>query len=100
LAARPPCIRDNPNAIGHEGARGAEPRQSGAQDAPGWTVLVETGPLLVFACCAMLFHFANAPLLPLLGSEAGAGKAAILLLPLLATLSSFSPLSTRRTVQS
>jgi hypothetical protein len=68
LAARPSCIPDDPNAIDHERARGAEPRQSGAQDAPGWTVLVETRPL-VFACCAMLFRFANAPLLPLVGQK-------------------------------
>jgi MFS family permease len=57
------------SAIDHQRARGAEPRQSTAQDLPGWTVLIECRPLLVFACCAMLFHFANAPLLPLVGQK-------------------------------
>jgi hypothetical protein len=63
LATRPFCILDDPNAIDHERAQGKAAR------APGWTLLVETRPLLVFACCAMLFHFANAPLLPLVGQK-------------------------------
>ena len=29
----------------------------------------ETRPLMIFALCAMLFHFANAPLLPLVGQK-------------------------------
>src|SRR5205807_116589 len=57
-------------AIDHERARGAEPGQGAAQAVSGWTVLIECRPLLlVFACCAMLFHFANAPLLPLVGQK-------------------------------
>jgi hypothetical protein len=48
--------------------------QGKAARAPGWTVLVETRPLLVFACCAMLFHFANAPLLPLVGQKLALAK--------------------------
>jgi MFS family permease len=31
--------------------------------------LFETRPLMIFALCAMLFHFANAPLLPLVGQK-------------------------------
>jgi MFS family permease len=57
------------NAIDHQRARGAGPRQGAVQDMSGWTVLIECRPLLVFACCAMLFHFANAPLLPLVGQK-------------------------------
>jgi len=32
---------------------------------------LECRPLLIFAGCAMLFHFANAPLLPLVGQKLG-----------------------------
>jgi len=56
-------------SIDHQRARGAEPGQGAAQKVSGWTVLIECRPLLVFACCAMLFHFANAPLLPLVGQK-------------------------------
>jgi MFS family permease len=56
-------------AIDHQRARGAEPGQGAAQEVSGWTILIECRPLLVFACCAMLFHFANAPLLPLVGQK-------------------------------
>src|SRR5712671_4229839 len=56
-------------SIDHQRARGAEPGQGAAQKVSGWTVLIECQPLLVFACCAMLFHFANAPLLSLVGQK-------------------------------
>ena len=35
----------------------------------GYAVLLKSRPLVVFAVCAMLFHFANAPLLPLVGQK-------------------------------
>jgi MFS family permease len=35
----------------------------------GISVLIKCRPLLVYAGCAMLFHFANAPLLPLVGQK-------------------------------
>lgn len=35
----------------------------------GYSVLLRCRPLVVFAVCAMLFHFANAPLLPLVGQK-------------------------------
>ncbi len=39
-------------------------------EAPsGYSVLLRRRPLVVFAVCAMLFHFANAPLLPLVGQK-------------------------------
>jgi MFS family permease len=57
-------------AIDHERARGAEP----VEDLPGeklsgFSVLLTCRPLLIYAGCAMLFHFANAPLLPLVGQK-------------------------------
>jgi MFS family permease len=58
-----------PEAIDHQRARGAEPREGAARKMSGWTVLIECRPLMVFAGCAMLFHFANAPLLPLVGQK-------------------------------
>jgi MFS family permease len=56
-------------AIDHQRARGAESLEGSVQDVRGWSVLLECRPLVVFACCAMLFHFANAPLLPLVGQK-------------------------------
>ena len=55
-------------AIDHDRARGGS---EGA--APGgWRAVLECRPLLVYAGCAMLFHFANAPLLPLVGQKLAA----------------------------
>ena len=60
-------------AIDHERARGA--RAAGeasarADGAPsGWKTLLGCRPLLVFGGCVLLFHFANAPLLPLVGQK-------------------------------
>ena len=58
-------------AIDHDRARGGE---SGAahSHAAGLGVLITCRPLLVFAFCALLFHFANAPLLPLVGQKMAA----------------------------
>jgi MFS family permease len=60
------------DAIDQDRARGL-----GDGDAPeaagpapsGYSVLIRSRPLVVFAACAMLFHFANAPLLPLVGQK-------------------------------
>ena len=54
------------DAIDHDRARGGE----GATGAPGgWRSLLTCRPLMIYAGCAMLFHFANAPLLPLVGQK-------------------------------
>src|SRR5208337_2655736 len=53
------------NAINHDRARDLE--NDGA--AAGYGVLFRTRPLMIFAVCALLFHFANAPLLPLVGQK-------------------------------
>ena len=37
--------------------------------AAGYGVLFKTRPLVIFAVCAFFFHFANAPLLPLVGQK-------------------------------
>jgi MFS family permease len=59
------------NSIDHARARGAEPGDGAEQygSASGFSVLFTCRPLLVYAGCAMLFHFANAPLLPLVGQK-------------------------------
>ncbi len=40
-----------------------------AEKPSGTLVLLRCRPLVVFGVCAMLFHFANAPLLPLVGQK-------------------------------
>ena len=56
-------------AIDHDRAR--DLGHDGADDgrAAGWSVLFRTRPLMIFAVSALLFHFANAPLLPLVGQK-------------------------------
>jgi predicted MFS family arabinose efflux permease len=60
-------------AIDHDQARGGETQ---ANQAAGLGVLLSCRPLLVFAVCALLFHFANAPLLPLVGQKLAAAHPA------------------------
>jgi MFS family permease len=55
-------------AIDHRRAGGVEPNAA-AGDGAGWRTILKCRPLLVYAVCAMLFHFANAPLLPLVGQK-------------------------------
>jgi len=59
-------------AIDEDRARGLDAGEIGDLDTPegtqapsGYLTLFLSRPLIVFALCAMLFHFANAPLLPL-----------------------------------
>ncbi len=59
-------------AINQDRARGlgdGEEQGQGAQEPSGYAVLLQCRPLVVFSLCAMLFHFANAPLLPLVGQK-------------------------------
>lgn len=64
-----------PRAIDHDLARGLHdaPKANDAtlaDDQPsGWQVLLTCRPLLIFAACATLFHFANAAMLPLVGQK-------------------------------
>lgn len=63
------------HAIDHELARGLHDTQSSkidmrADDKPsGLKVLLTCRPLLIFAACAVVFHFANAAMLPLVGQK-------------------------------
>jgi len=56
-------------AIDHTRARGGEKEDDGAPQPSGLRVLLTCRPLLLYAGCTMLFHFANAPLLPLVGQK-------------------------------
>jgi MFS family permease len=62
------------HAIDYDLARGlddtpSEERGSAAHKPSGFQVLVTCRPLLIFAACAVLFHFANAAMLPLVGQK-------------------------------
>lgn len=60
-------------AIDEDSARGLGDGKGQAENdwekPSGYSVLLRCRPLVVFAVCAMLFHFANAPLLPLVGQK-------------------------------
>jgi MFS family permease len=57
-------------AIDHRVARGLETGAEHTRDRPsGLSVLLSSRPLLIFAACATLFHFANAAMLPLAGQK-------------------------------
>ncbi len=55
-------------AIDHEKARG-DGGAAGEDGPAAWRVLLQCRPLVLFGCCALLFHLANAPLLPLVGQK-------------------------------
>ncbi len=56
------------DAIDHDRARDlGKDDDDGA--AEGYSVLFRTRPLMIFAACALLWTFANAPLLPLVGQK-------------------------------
>jgi MFS family permease len=57
-----------PAAIDHGRARGADAHGE-AREGAGWGTILECRSLVVYAGCTMLFHFANAPLLPLVGQK-------------------------------
>lgn len=57
------------SAIDHDLARGLSDSDSKEDKPSGWTVLVTCRPLMVFAICSLLFHLANAAMLPLVGQK-------------------------------
>ena len=59
------------DAINYDRARGLD-RKSGAGRVATYSSLFKSRPLVVFGLCVMLFHFANAPLLPLVGQKLAA----------------------------
>lgn len=57
-------------AIDHDRARGLDVHNTNDHEQPlDWRVLLELRPLLVLIAANALFHFANAPMLPLLGQK-------------------------------
>jgi MFS family permease len=62
-------------AIDYDRARNLDRKPDTAESAAvvvGYSVLFKSRPLVIFGLCAMLFHFANAPLLPLVGQKLAA----------------------------
>jgi MFS family permease len=62
-------------AINLDRARDLEREPEGAEGpakAAGYSILFKSRPLIIFGVCAMLFHFANAALLPLVGQKLAA----------------------------
>lgn len=58
------------SAIDHDVARGLDDGSHRSHARPaGLSVLLENRPLLIFAGCVVLFHFANAAMLPLVGQK-------------------------------
>jgi MFS family permease len=57
-------------AIDHARARGLrDGDQTNPERPSGFSVLLTCRPLLIFAACAVMFHFANAAMLPLVGQK-------------------------------
>jgi MFS family permease len=56
-------------AINHDRARDLASDGEADGSAAGYRILFATRPLMIFALSALLFHFANAPLLPLVGQK-------------------------------
>jgi MFS family permease len=65
-----------PGAIDHRRARGATP-DAATREGSAWRTIVGCRPLVVFSACALLFHFANAPLLPLVGQKLALAEPAL-----------------------
>jgi predicted MFS family arabinose efflux permease len=59
--------------IDYERARGAKEGEKGGK-AESVFVLFQDRPLVIFLVCAVMFHFANAAMLPLLGEMLAKGK--------------------------
>jgi predicted MFS family arabinose efflux permease len=62
-----------PAEIDNELARGAREGEQGGQAESVWA-LFRDRPLVVFLVCAVMFHFANAAMLPLLGEQLAKGR--------------------------
>ncbi len=63
----------NPGEIDYELARGASDGTKGGK-AESIRVLFQDRPLVIFLFCAVMFHFANAAMLPLLGEMLAQGR--------------------------
>jgi MFS family permease len=63
----------HPNEIDYELARGTKQTNADGKPVAAYALL-QDNPLLVFLVCAVMFHFANAAMLPLLGEMLAKGK--------------------------
>jgi hypothetical protein len=63
----------HPDEIDYERARGAKKGDQDAKPA-GAHALLKDRPLVIFLVCAVMFHFANAAMLPLLGEMLAKGQ--------------------------
>ena len=57
------------SAINHDRARGLVHHRTEHEKPLGWSVLLERQPLVILTAANALFHFANAPMLSLLGQR-------------------------------
>ncbi len=57
------------SAIDHARARGLEPSADHKEHPTCWRTLLNYRPLVLFAAAAAIFHFANAPILPLVAQK-------------------------------
>jgi predicted MFS family arabinose efflux permease len=62
-----------PDEIDYEVARGATDGEKGSKAESVWA-LFQDHPLVIFLVCAVMFHFANAAMLPLLGEMLAKGQ--------------------------
>jgi MFS family permease len=62
----------DPAEIDYEAARGEKDGQNAGKPESVW-VLFKDYPLVIFLVCAVMFHFANAAMLPLLGEHLAKG---------------------------
>ncbi len=66
------------DAIDHDVARGLAEDHDHTQHQPsGLSVLLSCRPLMIFAACVTLFHFANAAMLPLVGQKLALANSAM-----------------------
>jgi len=65
--------RIQPQEIDYQLARGATKKQRDGEPV-GISVLFKDRPLVIFLVCAVMFHFANAAMLPLLGEMLAKGQ--------------------------
>ena len=63
----------SPTEIDYEVARGADDGEKAGKAESVW-VLFRDRPLVIFLVCAVMFHFANAAMLPLLGEMLAKGQ--------------------------
>jgi predicted MFS family arabinose efflux permease len=66
-------LRIQPAEIDYELARGAKNAETAGSAESAW-MLLRDEPLVIFLVCAVMFHFANAAMLPLLGEMLAKGR--------------------------